>query len=172
MKHILSFLAAVAVILFVACACEKEGAPRFEGNYTFKTGGTLSSRPSGDTSAELSDIAIVPESGQMDIITTDKSSGDMIVTMNILGGTVVTFSAKADGMTLTLSAVKRQVSLSPPNVSSDLLRPLADVEVRGIGERFDDIIIFRLDYKGRYTYSGTEYEIVESTVDCVAKMNR
>lgn len=172
-------MAAVAVMLFVACACAKEGTRRFEGNYTFKTGGTLSVRPvtdnstdnSEDTSAELSDMAIVPESGQMDIVTTDKSSGGMIVTMNILGGTVVTFDAKADGSILTLSPIKRQVTLSPPNVSSDLLRPLADVEVCGYGERFENIIIFRLDYKGHYTYSGTEYEIVGSAVDCVAKMN-
>ncbi|MDE5733168.1 MAG: hypothetical protein K2H95_09110 [Bacteroidales bacterium] len=171
MKHIFRFLAAVAVMLFVACACAKEGTRRFEGNYTFKTGGTLSVRPVTDNSAELSDMAIVPESGQMDIVTTDKSSGGMIVTMNILGGTVVTFDAKADGSILTLSPIKRQVTLSPPNLSSDLLRPLADVEVCGYGERFENIIIFRLDYKGHYTYSGTEYEIVRSAVDCVAKMN-
>lgn len=202
MKHILKLLTAVAVILFVTCACEKEGAQRFKGNYTFKTGGTLTVKtlaaadesdkpaepenpadePAGSegrtgseepsaSDGELSTVPIVSESGQMDIIVTDKTSGDMIVTMNILGGTVITFNATADGKTLNIIPFSRQVTLSPANYSADTLRPAADVEISGYGERFDNIIIFRLEYRGDYTFAGKDYEITGSSIDCVAKQN-
>lgn len=206
MKHILKLLTAVAVILLVACACEKEGVQRFKGNYTFKTGGTLTvktlaaadepdepaepenpadepagyegqtgpeepSANDGEPEEELSTVPIVSESGQMDIIVADKTSGDMIVTMNILGGTVVTFNVTADGKTLNIIPFRRQVTLSPANYSADALRPAADVEISGYGERYDNIIIFRMEYRGNYTFAGKEYEIVGSSIDCVAKQN-
>lgn len=205
MKPILRIVAAVAVLLFVACACEKEGVQRFRGNYTFKTGGTLTVKalaaadepadpenpadgpaesdgqtgqeePAADEgesgpAEELSTMAIASESGQMDIVVTDKAAGSMIVTMNVVGGTVVTFDASADGKTLILSPLSRQITLSPANYSSDAVRPVADVEISGYGERFDNIIIFRLEYKGNYTFAGKKYEIVGSSIDCVAKQN-
>ncbi len=199
-------MAAVAVILLVACSCEKEGAQRFKGNYTFKTGGTLTVKtlaaadepadpenqtdgpgesdgrtdPEGPaenegensgSAEELSTVPIISESGQMDIIVADKASGDMIVTMNILGGTVVTFNATADGKILNIIPFSRQVTLNPANYSADTLRPAADVEICGYGERYDNIIIFRLEYKGNYTFAGKEYEITDSSIDCVAKQN-
>ncbi|MCM1177339.1 MAG: hypothetical protein NC308_02630 [Clostridium sp.] len=171
MKRRHRLLAAMAAAILAISACEKEGTPRFRGNYTFKTGGTLTVRSTDAVASENSTISIVSENGQMDIVTTDKSTGEMIVTMNIVGGPAVRFNARADGKTLTLSPVRRQVSLSPANTSSEILRPLADVAVGGTGERYDNLVIFRLDYEGSYTYAGKEYEIVASSVDCIAKQN-
>ena len=171
MRNIYLSIAAAAAFLVLA-SCAKEGTARFDGNYTFKTGGTITvlqkEEPSGGTPAEPQTISLTAEGGQMDILTVDRKTGDMIVTMNITGGTVLTFNAVAQGKTLTLAETQRTVKIP---VATDLAKPEAIVTVSGFGERFTDVVIFRLTYEGSYTFLGTEYTIKSSSVDCVAKEN-
>lgn len=140
------------------------------GNYTFKTGGSLTVRPADDPDAEPSEVFLADESGQMDILVTDKSSGSMIITMNALGGTVTTLDATAEGRRLVIGPQSRRVVLNLFG-SSEAVRHMVTAEVSGSGERYDDSVIFRLDYSGNYVLAGTEYEIVGSDVECVAKLN-
>ena len=166
-----SIAAAAALLVFASCA--KEGTARFDGNYTFKTGGTITVLPKEDATAEAGPqtISLTAEGGQMDVLTVDKKTGDMIVTMNITGGTVLTFNAVAQGKTLTLEKTERVVKIPVGADLTDLAKPEANVTVSGYGERFTDVIIFRLTYEGGYTFLGTEYFIQSSSVDCVAKEN-
>lgn len=167
MKRFLT-VAAVAVSVVLAVSCTKEGAPRFKGNYTFKTSGTITVRPSGDEAAETVRISLSDESGQMDIVTADKSSGNMVVAMNIVGGSVMTFDAVADGKTLTVTPFSRQLTV-PADAEGGIVeisRPKATVTVTGYAERYTDALLF-----WTYTWQGVEYEIVDSDISCWAKEN-
>lgn len=182
--HIFAALAA-AVMFFSACS--KEGPGRFEGNYSFNTSGTLTLAPhntgsdtggsgSGETGStdgidNVLTVSIPSEGGQMDIVTADKKSGNMMVTMRPLGGGVHVFDAVADGKTITLQPADRILSISWNGglISSTAT---ANVTIGGYGERYNDVIIFRLDYTGTCTApDGTIYDITASRVDCVAKEN-
>lgn len=184
-------LSASVMIVMTMLSCTKEGVRRFEGNYTFKTGGTIEvmkapssesengsgaadeggDNPSDNGTQEKTIISLIPENGQMNILTVDKNKGDMIVTMNILGGSVLTFDAKADGKLLTLEPLARQIQIPVSSDGTEILKSYTDITVGGYGEKFDDVVIFRLSYAGNYTYLNTEYVITDSSVDCVAKKN-
>lgn len=180
-------LAALAVAAAFFTGCSKEGPGRFEGNYSFNTSGTLTLVPqgsgadtgesgSGDTGGtggtdNSLTVSIPSEGGQMDIVTADKKEGNMIVTMRPLGGGVQVFDAVADGKTITLQPLARVLEISW-NGSVLPQTAMANVSVSGYGERYSDVIIFRLDYTGTCTApDGTVYDITESRVDCVAKEN-
>lgn len=144
-KEMKRFLMAAAVILsMLAVSCTKEGAPRFKGNYTFKTSGTVTVSPAGDESAEPQKLKLLDENGQMDVVVSDKNTGEMIVAMNILGGSVLTFNAVADGKTLTITPFSRQLTI-PVTDEGSLLEtayPVASVTVSGYAERYADALMF------------------------------
>ena len=172
MKRFFRFCAGLAAVLLLTAACTKEGAPRFKGNYTFKTSGTVTVRPADDAEAEQTVISLMDENGQLDVVTVDKSSGEMMVAMNIVGGSVLTFNAVADGRTLTLTPFTRRLQI--PVVSGnpiDTALPEATVTVSGYAERYTDALLFWISYEGTYTYDGVEYEITDSNISCWAKEN-
>lgn len=161
-------------LAFVACAvllmtgCTKEGVNRFKGNYSYSMSGTLTFTPAAGSDEVTA--ALKSEMGQMDILTADKSSGAMLLTMRpILGGAIV-FEATASGETLTLEPAARRITV---DFGDALIGGEADVdvEVSGYGERYSDMLIFRLEYSGSCTHNGTVYNISGSNVDCVAKLN-
>lgn len=164
----------IAVFALAAVSCVKEGTSRFEGNWSFKTSGTvqLSSAASGDAAdggavSETRTASILTESGQMDIVTVDKTSGQMVVTMNVLGGDAVVMDAVATGRTIDITPFTRKAAI----VMADMINAHADVTVSGTGVRYDDIIIFDLVYEGGFEYLTTSYELKGSCIKCVAKLN-
>lgn len=180
MKRYLTAVAAAMSAAVLLAGCTKEGPSRFKGYYSYSLSGTIELVPEqdagdtgdGGTAAEETPVVLsVPsESGQMDIVTVDKSGRAMIMTMRpVTGGTVV-FDAKADGKTLVLEPATRRIMV---NFSDVLLGGEAamDVEVSGSGEKFVDVVIFRLEYNGTCTHNGVKYRISGSSVDCVAKEN-
>lgn len=180
MKRFLTAIAAVLPAIVLLAGCTKEGPSRFKGYYSYSLSGTIELVPeqdagdTGDGGAAAEDTPIVlsvpSESGQMDILPVDKSGSRMVMTMRpVTGGTVV-FDAKADGKILVLDPASRRIIV---NFSDGLLGGEAamDVEVSGTGEKFVDVVIFRLEYNGTCTHNGVKYRISGSSVDCVAKEN-
>ena len=163
MKKILLMISSLS-LLFVSCS--KEGPARFEGNWSYKTSGTLTLVPTSGSSSEQVTATIVNESGQMDIITADKDLGDMVITMNAVLGDAVVMNAVAKGDSLTVDRFSRRVRLQ---VGMDTVD--ADVNVSGGARRYDDTIIFDLEYAGMCTYNGNGYVIGGSDIRCVAKLN-
>ena len=179
-------LAAVAAAALVLSGCSKEGASRFEGNYSYSLGGMLTFSPAGGTSGSIGaggssdgspavaadDLTAVikSESGQMDLVTVSGKSGEMLVTLRPLAGGVLVFDAVADGKTLTLKPVSHRISV---DFGDGILTGNADmdVEISGTGERYSDMIRFAFTYSGSCTHAGQEYEISASDVTCVAVMN-
>lgn len=160
--------AAAAVALVLMTGCSKEGPSRFRGNYSYSTSGTVVLASSDDTLT----VSVPAEAGQLDIVTADKSSGDMILTMRPVTGGAVVFDANADGRLLRLSPAARRLQVNFGNgvLAADAVE--MDVDVSGYGERYSDVIIFRLEYDGTCVHEGITYRITESSVDCVAKENR
>ena len=64
MKKILLMISALS-LLFVSCS--KEGPARFEGNWSYKTSGTVTLVPTSGSSSEQVTATIVNESGQMNV---------------------------------------------------------------------------------------------------------
>lgn len=180
MKRYLTAVAAVLSAAVLLAGCSKEGPSRFKGNYSYSLSGTIELVPeqgtgdtgNGSTAPEETPVVLsVPsESGQMDIVTEDKAGGTMVLTMRPLTGGSVVFRAKADGKTLVLEPAGKRIRVD----FSDILlvgEETMDVEVSGTGEKFVDVLIFRLEYNGTCTHNGVTYRISGSSVDCVAKEN-
>ena len=166
MKRLEIFAAIISVAL-AAAGCTKDGPDLFKGNWSFKTSGTVVLTPSGSSAGtETMTASIVTESGQMDIITADKDLGDMVITMNAVLGDAVVMNAVAKGDSLTVDRFSRRVRLQ---VGMDTVD--ADVNVSGGARRYDDTIIFDLEYAGMCTYNGNGYVIGGSDIRCVAKLN-
>lgn len=128
----------------------------------------MNEKDNPDAVAEWHDVQT--ESGQMHIVEVDRKSGKMKVTMNALAGDAIVFDAVADGGSLVLSPVSRNISVSYG--SSEIITVRASVEVSGTGVRYGDMLIIDLEYKGGYkSLDGKEYEIVETDASCVAELN-
>ena len=173
-KHSISCLLAAAAAASMACSCTKEDAARFEGDYSFKTSGTLTISADGtDGTGEGTPqtVSLVPESGQMEMVKKGKSKNDMVITMNILGGDAVVFgNASADERVLTLLEpyTERRVAVTAAGSSGI---GYADVTISGSAEKFTDVVLFSLEYSGTVTIGDTVYTIIASDVDCVAHEN-
>ena len=165
MKHFLT-----ALVLLLLCACSQDGPADFRGYYSFKTGGSLvfsgnvtDLRGSRDTTFYRH---LVPESGQMHVL---RDAGDkMVVTMNITGGDPIVFEATVSGGVLTLEPVFRSV-LVRPALGDESLR--GDFTVSGEGRKYDNMILFDLDYEGSIPILGFEGEVSSSDVHCIATEN-
>lgn len=169
-------ITATVMLLAALCSCSKEGPARYKGNYSFKTSGTICARQISEPADTLlpSDVTIklVTESGQMDIT---PSGGDaMLVTMNVTGGDMLVYNAKADGEDLVITADKRSIILDfPDSEGSKILPPSvrAEIGISGSGQRYDNIILFKFIYTGEFQVGNTKYEIYSSDIDCRAKVN-
>ena len=163
------FLTALALLLLL-CACSQDGPAGFKGYYSFKTGGSL------EFSGTVTDIRgtrdtafirhLVPESGQMHVLR-DKDDR-MIVTMNITGGDPVVFEASVSEGVLTLEPVFRS-ALVRPALGDETLR--GDFTVSGEGRKYENMILFDLEYEGSIPILGFEGEVSASDVHCIATEN-
>lgn len=175
MKRYLNFVTAALAAAVVLSGCSKEGPSRFKGNYSYSLSGTVELVPvqeSEDPDAEVTPLVVsVPsEAGQMDIVNVDNSGDRMVVTMRPVAGGAEVFDAKAEGKMLVLDPSSRMITL---NFSDVLIggEVKMDADVSGYGEKFVDVVIFRLEYSGTCTHNGVEYRISDSNIDCVAKEN-
>jgi len=195
MKKILEYMkvasATLAVLLLVSC--EKEGIYRFKGNYSFKTSGHITVVRDeafvNDTTYKLNGFQIDTivtvrdeemtlnvnvESGQMDI--TAMTEEDMVVSLNVLGGGIIVYYATAEGEDLTLNEATRHLtianfSLTESDEEFGSRAISADLTVNGTAKRYDNIVLFDLDYTGDFWANDRLYHIVDSDIVCRAKAN-
>lgn len=157
-------------------SCKKTKNELFKGYYSFKTSGVIAvekkvcNNNGTVISIEESDMSLTTENGQMNILSVDNKTGEMIVTMNIVGGDVLRYDAIADNNTLTIENQKRTIKTEGLE-----LIPLT-VTVSGIGEKYDNTVVFDLKYYCSLTRTGvdtntTTYTIIDSDISCVARSN-
>ncbi len=110
---------------------------------------------------------MVAESGQMHILET--GGNQMKVTMNITGGDPLVLDATVENNTLVLAPARQRVA-----VSSECKVGLSDHcywEVSGRGTRYENMVLFNLDYAGKYTFDGMEGVVTRSEISCIATEN-
>lgn len=112
---------------------------------------------------------LVAESGQMHIL--NDNGDEMILTMNITGGDPVVFSALYREGDLILSPTRRMVAIRPDDEEKSDESVLCDMTVSGKGRRYDNMILFKLEYAGDYSYEDMDGTVSESRVDCIATQN-
>lgn len=186
-------MAVIAIVFFASC--EKQGSDRFKGNYSFKTSGTLTVVRDAeyiyDTTyrfregaidtvvtehSEPMTLALGSEAGQMDVTVVDSKDGRIVVTMNVLGGDMLVYYASVKDKELTLDPTSRHLSVYAPGVGGVDeefgVRPVStEVSIEGRGEKYENIILFELDYKGDFWANDRLYHIIDSDIVCRAKMN-
>lgn len=131
--------------------------------YTYHT--VLDTIGSRDTSF----IRYLPsENGQMHIL---GDTGDNVkVTMNISGGNPVVFDATATTESITLQPVERQAYLLP-NLETSGQSISFVLTVSGTGHKYENMVLFDLDYRGAYNIENIEGRISKSSVTCIATRN-
>ncbi len=168
LNHLFFIMGTLSLMACVSSCSEKEGASLFEGNYSFKTSGSLNvqrtSPESTDAPAEAT-LYLTAESGQMNIVKDGKDQ--VIITMNIIGSDVLVFKGEVDKTTLNITQAKRVIDVRDGAVSATF-----DCTVSGQARRYDNLLIFTLAYDGNGTSSLYNYAVTSSEVNCVAKLNK
>ena len=118
---------------------------------------------------ESGQMDITPMSGDRDLITMNCTAGDLIVYYGIeKDGEIVLESARRHLKTgiggSTISSGDEEVEYSDTSVE-------ADIVVTGSARKYDNILLFTLDYRGTYKYNNTLYNIYDSDIYCRAKEN-
>ena len=168
MKRFISVLLAFATVLASLSSCQKDGVSLFDGNYSFKTSGTMTLRKHNVISEPITARLLV-ESGQMDI-TDMGEDGRMLITMSVAGGDILALYGSAQGKELVLDEQTRMVGVNL--LGGEAISSKQEVTVEGSASRYEDIVLFNLEYSGTITVAGSEYDIIDSDVICRAKLNR
>ena len=162
-KHLVPI---VGVLLALAVSsCQKDGIDLYEGNYSFKTSGTISVEKKSDSVNETENLSITSEAGQMNILKKDDSSA--VITMNVIGGDVFVLEAVVENSTLKLVPFKRKIS-----VKEGVQTVTLDCNISGSGEKLKDVVIFTLNVTGTGSSALYNYTITDSDVKSVANLNK
>lgn len=165
----------VTVSLMLMSACTKEGTALFKGNYSFKTSGyvtvardtTYKSDPSVTVKPDTAVVAIANKSGQMDITVMDDDS--LLITMNCTAGDLIVYYGTVDDDRIVLDdqgGNSGLISIALPGVKYS-----EDIRVSGEAAKYDNIVLFKLDYTGSYILGDYKFDIIASDVNCRAKEN-
>lgn len=168
MKKILSFFILSVTVLPALSSCSKMKYKDFDESYSYKTSGTVilsESESAADSTAR--EIAVRAEQGQLRLI--DRKDGNISLSFNALGGGLTLLNAVMDKMDFTIGDNQTKVIA----FESDFFgNGRHKVTCAGTGTVYDDTIIFNLEYSGKISRNGKDMNIVESSVECVATMNK
>ena len=168
MNNMKKTLFAAALAVAALCSCTKEGTEIFEGYYSYKLSGEITLTQIVDetdtvTVPEVLTLSLTPESGQMNILTRDKDGGEMVVTMNAMGGDATTFEASVEDGKLVIPA-------SDKYFSSELLK--FKLSISGEGSKLSDMVLMDLTAaQTEISYLGRNYTLTDSKITCVATSN-
>ena len=124
-------------------------------------------------------VSLDTESGQMDITETGSAGGEMVMTMNVLGGDMIVQYATAEGEGITLRPLDRfmRISLLKYLVGYTDVSEMKDysfesyINVTGDGRKYGNIVLLDMKYSGSLKYNKVTYNIADSKIDCRAKEN-
>ena len=90
--------------------------------------------------------------------------------MSVAGGDILALYGSAQGKELVLDEQTRMVGVNL--LGGEAISSKQEVTVEGSASRYEDIVLFNLEYSGTITVAGSEYDIIDSDVICRAKLNR
>ena len=81
------------------------------------------------------------------------------------------FDGVVDGGLLTLGDTFRSVAVHPEDNEDNDEKLNFMMTVSGTGEKFENVILFNMIYKGNYNYDGLEGKVTRSAVNCISREN-
>jgi hypothetical protein len=183
MKKTIIAAAVLALAAVTFTSCEKTDYQNFAGSYTYKTSGKVellasmfvnASQEKLDYYASLGLkpdtlwVSLMPEEGQMNIVTKDKSNGTMLITFNAILGDVSTITSSVEDNAITFTDGNTKTACI---TAEDVSIGSGVVTVEGGGNKYDNVIILNMAYSGTITMAGVDMTILDSDVKCVAKEN-
>lgn len=161
-KGIIFFVAMVAL-----CSCQKSPVQEFCGSYSFKTGGFLELSAKYYQADTVIQRSISSESGQMRVVA--DTGNNILMTMNVTGGSLIVMNGTVDGNNVTFGPVERKILVFKES-GLDLVEDVK-VKVSATGRRLGNSIILDFDYEGNFTLGGYPCTIISSNVKCAANRN-
>ncbi len=147
----------VVLLLWAVClmSCNTE-VWQMSGEYSYKTSGRVEIE-NADTTIQKN---LPDEIGVLHILSTDRKSEEVVLTMNQLGGSVVTTHGMVEGNRIELENFERTLKLQTTLQEKNFV-----LQVGGYGERYENTIVFTLEYDGEsedgeYTLSGEDIRMV------------
>lgn len=174
MKNSVFSLIAAAFLCLAAAGCQKSGKDVYRGEYSFKTSGYLtavcefSREEGGSSKTDVIILELNTESGQMDI--SDMGGDDVLVSMNCIPGGIKLRNATVAPDRLVINPTVERTSYTFKKILPEI--ESSDFTVKGEGKKYEDILVFNLEYSGTISYLGNYYAITESHVICRAKENK
>lgn len=197
-----TFVCAVFCIVWIAamCSCTKE-VEQYKGSYSFKAAGSMDWEKASQTNLMDSvypghlSVTVANELGQMNVVTVDRKTHQMMVTFNVLGGGVYSVPAEGFKDCIRLDTVLREISYTVNGVSSEsassggyglaldsIVNSLlgnsltgfphkTEILMTGVGHRYGNVLLFDLEFIGTAMYMNETYKVVQSKVECVAEEN-
>ncbi|MGN1212031.1 MAG: hypothetical protein ACI4TM_10120, partial [Candidatus Cryptobacteroides sp.] len=102
-------------------------------------------------------------------LSVDKSSGDMVLTMRSMKGTVTVADAVASGKKLVFTPFTRTLTFDSGSIS--IFKTDMELNFDGYAERYSDVVIFRVDVSGKIEKGNSSYEVIGSDINWVARLN-
>ncbi|MCI2081713.1 MAG: hypothetical protein LKK19_06905 [Bacteroidales bacterium] len=183
MKKTIIAATVLALTAITFTSCEKADYQNFAGSYTYKTSGKVELLASMfvDASQEKLDyyaslgltpdtlwVNLMPEEGQMNIVTKDKTNGSMLITFNAILGDVSTITSSVEGNAITFTGSNTKTAYI---TAEDVSIGSGTVAVEGSGNKYDNVIILNMVYSGTISIAGVDMTVLDSDVKCVAKEN-
>lgn len=164
-------------------ACSKDSSSSLTGSYTYKTSGTvtlmatqlagldaqtLAAYKAAGINVDPVVVGLYPEQGQLHIIDTDGSDGEVLITFNDLLGNADVADGKVSGSTLSITGTPvkaAQLTDGKDKIGAGM------VQYSGQGRKYDDMLVIDIDYQGAFSVNDIPMTIISSDVHCVAQQN-
>ena len=158
----------------------RDSAFRFDTSYVARrdTSGIWVTDTLVTENMDSTSFSINTESGQMDI--TRMEGKRDLVTMNCTAGDLIVYYAEEKDGEIVLEQTSRHIKFGiggatiqsgDEEVEYSDTSIEADIKVSGQGQKYENILLLRLDYSGTYKYNDILYHIYDSDIYCRAKEN-
>lgn len=154
------YLLAMIAIAFTACSKE---AKTLSGDYSYKKTGSI--QIATDTTSIT--LHLNNEIGQLNIIDLNAEEGNKVMLVyNTMNGDIITTNATITGDTLKIDPYNRQLSIQTDSISGKF-----DIEVRGYGVRYDNLILFNEIYEGEIEENQNKATVYGDDIKTIAERN-
>ena len=166
------FLPIAFLMLLVLTSCQKKGVRLFQGDYSYKTSGsvTVAETASENTTTPLAfGINLKNELGHLEIVNLDKENDSVLVVMNAMGGNVDVARAHTEDDRIRFADFTKKLHVVNLDLSLDFECP---VTVHAEGNIYDgNLLLLKMQYEGEYAIMNKVYAIRGTDITLTAQRN-
>lgn len=170
MKKRVLFIATIALLMFASC--QKKGLGLFQGDYSYKTSGsvTFTDITAKNDSVPFSfSVNLQNEIGRLEIATLDKKNDSVLVMMNAMAGKVTVARAHVENNKIHFADFPKKIQIVNINPSLDLE---CEVVVHAEGTMYNgNTLLVEMVYEGEYQIMNRSFSIFGSDIKLMATRN-